>query len=116
MSDVRGVTEVDGIKEYQYFAGGEWRGAEDGKLFDVYRPYDRGLYAHVAAGGRPEAKLAVDAAAKAFPAWSQTTPADEQGCSSRQPRSSSAVAPRLQRFWPLEPAVPSPSPHSSKTL
>jgi acyl-CoA reductase-like NAD-dependent aldehyde dehydrogenase len=76
MSDVRGVTEVDGIKEYQYFAGGEWRGAEDGKLFDVYRPYDRGLYARVAAGGRPEAKLAVDAAAKAFPAWSQTTPAE----------------------------------------
>jgi acyl-CoA reductase-like NAD-dependent aldehyde dehydrogenase len=76
MSDVRGVTEVDSIKEYQYFAGGEWRGAEDGKLFDVYRPYDRGLYARVAAGGRPEAKLAVDAAAKAFPAWSQTTPAE----------------------------------------
>jgi acyl-CoA reductase-like NAD-dependent aldehyde dehydrogenase len=76
MSDVRGVTEVDGIKEYQYFAGGEWRAAEDGKLFDVYRPYDRGLYARVAAGGRPEAKLAVDAAARAFPAWSQTTPAE----------------------------------------
>ena len=55
MSDVRGVTEVDGIKEYQYFAGGEWRAAEDGKLFDVYRPYDRSLYARVAAGGRPEA-------------------------------------------------------------
>ena len=76
MSDVRGVTEVDGIKEYQYFAGGEWRAAEDGKLFDVYRPYDRSLYARVAAGGRPEAKLAIDAAAKAFPAWSQTTPAE----------------------------------------
>jgi acyl-CoA reductase-like NAD-dependent aldehyde dehydrogenase len=76
MSDVRGVIEVEGIKEYQYFAGGEWRAAEDGKLFDVYRPYDRSLYARVAAGGRPEAKLAVDAAAKAFPAWSQTTPAE----------------------------------------
>ena len=76
MSDVRGVTEVNGIKEYWYFAGGEWRTAENHKLFDVYRPYDRGLYARVAAGGRPEAKLAVDAAAKAFPAWSQTTPAE----------------------------------------
>ena len=76
MSDVRGVTEENGIKEYWYFAGGEWRTAENHKLFDVYRPYDRGLYARVAAGGRPEAKLAVDAAAKAFPAWSQTTPAE----------------------------------------
>ena len=76
MSNVRGVTEVNGIKEYRYFVGGEWRAAEDRKLFDVYRPYDRGLYARVAAGGRPEAQLAVDAAAKAFPAWSQTTPAE----------------------------------------
>jgi acyl-CoA reductase-like NAD-dependent aldehyde dehydrogenase len=76
MSDIRGATEVNGIKEYQYFAGGEWRAAENHKLFDVYRPYDRGLYARVAAGGRPEAKLAVDAAARAFPAWSQTTPAE----------------------------------------
>src|SRR6202051_4761610 len=76
MSDVRGVTEENGIKEYRYFAGGEWRAAEGGKLFDVYKPYDRSLYARVAAGGRPEAKLAVDAAAKAFPAWSQTTPAE----------------------------------------
>jgi hypothetical protein len=35
MSDVRGLTEVDGIKEYRYFAGGEWRTAENHKLFDV---------------------------------------------------------------------------------
>jgi acyl-CoA reductase-like NAD-dependent aldehyde dehydrogenase len=76
MSDLRGVTEVNGIKEYRYFAGGEWRTAENHKLFDVFRPYDRSLYARVAAGGRTEAKLAVDAAAKAFLAWSQTTPAE----------------------------------------
>src|SRR5258706_13925255 len=73
---VDGVTEVNGIKEYRFFAGGEWRAAEGHKLFDVFRPYDRGLYARVAAGGRPEATLAVDAAAKAFPAWSQTTPSE----------------------------------------
>jgi acyl-CoA reductase-like NAD-dependent aldehyde dehydrogenase len=76
MPDVRGVTEVNGIKEYRYFADGEWRKAESNKLFDVYRPYDRTLYARVADGGRAEAKRAVDAAAKAFPASSQTTPAE----------------------------------------
>jgi acyl-CoA reductase-like NAD-dependent aldehyde dehydrogenase len=76
MSDIRGITEVNGIKEFQYFVGGEWRTAENNKLFDVYRPYDRGLYARVAAGGRAEATLAVDAAAKAFPAWSQSTPVE----------------------------------------
>ena len=48
---------MDGIKEYQYFADGKWLTAENRKLFDVFRPYDRGLYARVAAGGRAEAKL-----------------------------------------------------------
>jgi acyl-CoA reductase-like NAD-dependent aldehyde dehydrogenase len=76
MSDVRGVTEVNGIKEYRYFADGPWRTAENHKLFDVYRPYDRGVYAPVAAGSRPKATLAVDVTAKAFPAWSQSTPAE----------------------------------------
>ena len=76
MSNIRGVTAMNGIPEYRYFAGGEWRAAENNKLFDVYRPYDRSLYARVAAGGRAEAQAAVEAAAKAFPAWSQTTPAE----------------------------------------
>src|ERR1700680_409463 len=76
MSDVRGVIEVNGIKEYRYFVGGEWCTAEHHKLFEVFRPYDRALYARVAAGGRPEAKLAVDAAAHPSPAWSQTPPAE----------------------------------------
>jgi acyl-CoA reductase-like NAD-dependent aldehyde dehydrogenase len=76
MSDVRGVAQVNGIKEYRYFVGGEWRSARRDRLFDVYRPYDRTLYARVAAGGRAEATLAVDAAAKAFPAWAETTPAE----------------------------------------
>ena len=69
MAEANGVTEINGIKEYKYFVGGEWRSAEGNKLFDVYQPYDRALYARVAAGGRSEAKRAVEAAAKAFPAW-----------------------------------------------
>ena len=76
MSEVHGVTEVNGIKEYRYFADGQWRTPESKKLFDVYRPYDRGLYARVANGGRAEAKLAVEAAARAFPVWAATTPAE----------------------------------------
>jgi acyl-CoA reductase-like NAD-dependent aldehyde dehydrogenase len=76
MSDMRGVTEVNGVQEFRYFVDGEWRTAENNKLFDVYRPYDRKLYARVAAGGRAEATQAVEAAAKAFPAWSQTAPAE----------------------------------------
>ena len=76
MSNMRGVATVNGIPEYRYFAGGEWRAAENNRLFDVHRPYDRSLYARVAAGGRADAQAAVEAAAKAFPAWSQTMPAE----------------------------------------
>src|SRR5450755_672054 len=76
MSEAKGVTQVKGVTEYKYFAGGEWRSAEGNRLFDVYRPYDRALYARVPAGGRAEAKIAVDAAAEAFPAWARTTPAE----------------------------------------
>lgn len=76
MSDMNGVTEVNGVQEFKYFVDGEWRRAESGNMFDIYRPYDRKLYARVAAGGRAEAARAVDAAARAFPAWSQTTPAE----------------------------------------
>jgi hypothetical protein len=36
MSDVRGVAHVNGIKEYRYFVGGEWRSAQRDRLFDVY--------------------------------------------------------------------------------
>ncbi|MGD0677727.1 MAG: aldehyde dehydrogenase family protein [Polyangiaceae bacterium] len=76
MSEARGVSQINGVTEYKYFAGGEWRSAEGNKLFDVHQPYDRALYARVADGRRADAKFAVDAAAKAFPAWSQTTPAE----------------------------------------
>ncbi|HSY25080.1 MAG TPA: aldehyde dehydrogenase family protein, partial [Polyangiaceae bacterium] len=76
MSEAHGVTKIDGTTQYKYFAGGEWRAAEGDKLFDVFQPYDRALYARVPAGGRAEAKIAVEAAARAFPAWSQTTPAE----------------------------------------
>src|SRR5580692_5613216 len=76
MSEMRGVSEVGGVQEFRYFVDGEWRAAENNAQFDVYRPYDRSVYAHVAAGGRSEATLAVDAAAKAFPTWSQSTPAE----------------------------------------
>ena len=76
MPEANGVTEVNGVKEFKYFSNGEWKSAEGNKTFEVFQPYDRSVYARVAAGGRAEAKHAVGAAAKAFPAWSQTTPAE----------------------------------------
>lgn len=68
MSEANGVTEVNGVEQFKYFAGGQWLSAGGNKLYDVHQPYDRALYARVAAGGGSEAKIGVDAAATAFPA------------------------------------------------
>src|ERR1700688_2262009 len=62
------------VKEYGYFAGGLWRKAADNKVFEVHEPYTGKLFAHVAAGSRADARAAVDAAAKAFPAWAESSP------------------------------------------
>jgi hypothetical protein len=64
-------------KEYSYSAGGAWRKAADGKIFDVHEPYSGKLFARVAAGSRADARIAVDAAAKAFPAWADSTPSEK---------------------------------------
>src|SRR3954471_6172703 len=63
------------VRTYKYYAGGEWRAATSGKTFDVHQPFGGQLYAKVAAGGAEDARIAGPAAADAFPAWSQTTPA-----------------------------------------
>src|SRR6202030_2159154 len=68
-------TEID-VKEFRYFAGNQWREAADKKFFEVHEPYSGKLFARVAAGSRADARAAVDAAAKAFPAWAESTPAE----------------------------------------
>jgi acyl-CoA reductase-like NAD-dependent aldehyde dehydrogenase len=67
---------INEVRTYKYYAGGEWRPATTGKTFDVLQPFGGQLYANVAAGGAEDARIAVQAAADAFPAWSQTTPAE----------------------------------------
>jgi hypothetical protein len=47
MSEAKGFAQVNGVGEYKYYAGGEWRSAESNRLFDVYQTYDRSLYARV---------------------------------------------------------------------
>src|ERR1700688_1648886 len=64
------------VRTDKYYAGADWRPATSGKTFDVHQPYGGQLYAKVAAGGAADARIAVQAAADAFPAWSQTTPAE----------------------------------------
>jgi acyl-CoA reductase-like NAD-dependent aldehyde dehydrogenase len=63
---------------YRHFIAGEWVDAADGATFDDLNPYTGEVVATVAAGGRQDARRAVEAAAAAFPAWSQAPPAQRQ--------------------------------------
>jgi acyl-CoA reductase-like NAD-dependent aldehyde dehydrogenase len=58
--------------------GGSWVEASGGKTFEDHDPFTGEVVATVSAGSRDDARQAIDAAAEAFPAWSQTPPAERQ--------------------------------------
>jgi acyl-CoA reductase-like NAD-dependent aldehyde dehydrogenase len=64
-------------RTYRYFVDNEWRSAQDNAVFEVHEPYSGRIFARVAAGSRADARIAVDAAAKAFAKWSETPPAEK---------------------------------------
>src|SRR5215471_11248557 len=70
------VTQA-GIKEHRYFAGNQWRTATDNATFEVHEPYSGKPFARVAAGSRAEARVAVDAASRAFSSWSEAPPVEK---------------------------------------
>jgi acyl-CoA reductase-like NAD-dependent aldehyde dehydrogenase len=63
---------------YQGLIGGEWVDSAGGATFDDLDPYTGDVVARVPAGGREDARRAIEAAAAAFPAWSKTPPAMRQ--------------------------------------
>jgi acyl-CoA reductase-like NAD-dependent aldehyde dehydrogenase len=63
-------------RELKQFIGGEWTGG--GESFDDLDPFTGDVVARVPAGTREDARRAVDAAAAAFPGWSQTPPGERQ--------------------------------------
>jgi acyl-CoA reductase-like NAD-dependent aldehyde dehydrogenase len=66
------------VRESRLFIGGEWVDAGDGKTFEDRDPFSGGVVASVPASGREDARRAVEAAAAAFPEWSQTSPEARQ--------------------------------------
>jgi acyl-CoA reductase-like NAD-dependent aldehyde dehydrogenase len=58
--------------------GGQWTEAEGGKTFEDTDPFTGDVVASVPAGTREDARRAIEAAATAFPAWSQAPPAERQ--------------------------------------
>src|SRR5690349_16378674 len=53
----------------QMYINGQWTGAVGGKTLAVVNPADESTVAEVAYGSKAEALRAIEAAAKAFPAW-----------------------------------------------
>ena len=78
--ELMSTTQVD-VKQYGYFADNQWRNARTISFFEVHEPYSGKLFARVAAGSRADARVAVDAASKAFAGWSETTPGRKPACS-----------------------------------
>lgn len=72
------VSEGVATGERLMHIGGAWRAAADGATFVDVNPYSGAPYAHVAAGTREDAALAVSAAAEAFPGWAATPPVERQ--------------------------------------
>ena len=66
------------IRDCLHFIGGEWVEPGGGSRFDDTDPFTGDVVAHVADGSREDARAAVEAAAAAFPEWSQTPPAERQ--------------------------------------
>ena len=64
--------------EHRQFIGGEWTGASGGATFEDLDPWSGEVVAKVAAGTGEDARRAIEAAQAAFPAWSQTPPAERQ--------------------------------------
>jgi acyl-CoA reductase-like NAD-dependent aldehyde dehydrogenase len=71
------LSDQSRIHEYRHFIGGEWA-ASDGATFEDRDPFTGETVALVQAGTRADAARAVAAAAAAFPAWSQSVPAERQ--------------------------------------
>jgi acyl-CoA reductase-like NAD-dependent aldehyde dehydrogenase len=60
------------------FIGGEWVDVEGGNTFEDKDPFTGETVADVPACGREDARRAIEAAAEAFPAWSQAPPEGRQ--------------------------------------
>jgi acyl-CoA reductase-like NAD-dependent aldehyde dehydrogenase len=65
-------------QEYRQFIGGDWVVAADGATYEDSDPFTGDVVATAAAGGAEDARRAIEAAAAAFPGWSQTRPAERQ--------------------------------------
>jgi succinate-semialdehyde dehydrogenase / glutarate-semialdehyde dehydrogenase len=67
------TTTERAVRTYGLYIDGTWRDAPGGGTFDVHNPATGESLGSVADGGVEEVRAAIEAAHRAFPAWSATT-------------------------------------------
>ncbi len=65
------VATSTGVRSMRQLINGEWVAATSGQTFDDINPYTGEVFARIPASGAADAKLAIEAAEKAFPAWAK---------------------------------------------
>jgi succinate-semialdehyde dehydrogenase/glutarate-semialdehyde dehydrogenase len=68
------MTQVATQSTARMFINGEWKDAQGGKTVEVRNPANGSVVEAVPQGTKADARAAIDAAAAAFPAWSETSP------------------------------------------
>jgi acyl-CoA reductase-like NAD-dependent aldehyde dehydrogenase len=71
-------TSMSATRDFRELIAGDWVEAVGGETFDDIDPYNGDVVARVPAGGREDARRAIDAASAAFPAWAKSPPAVRQ--------------------------------------
>jgi acyl-CoA reductase-like NAD-dependent aldehyde dehydrogenase len=66
------------LPEYEQFIDGGWTRGDSGKTIDLKNPATGEILSRISAGNAADVKRAVDAAARAFPAWAKTSPEARQ--------------------------------------
>src|SRR5258708_33761177 len=92
----------------QMYIDGQWCDADDGKTLAVINPADESTIAEVAYGSRAEADRAIEAAARAFPAWRALSAYDRAKILKRTADLMRAQADRVARTLTQEQGKPLP--------
>ncbi|MGX1506379.1 UNVERIFIED_CONTAM: acyl-CoA reductase-like NAD-dependent aldehyde dehydrogenase [Streptomyces graminofaciens] len=72
------ATVTTELRRLRNYINGEFKDAADGRTIDIVNPATGEVYATSPLSGQADVDAAMDAAAAAFPAWRDTTPAERQ--------------------------------------
>ncbi|GAB7076936.1 gamma-aminobutyraldehyde dehydrogenase [Streptomyces sp. S5] len=72
------MTELGQARKLRNYIAGEFKDAADGRTTEIINPATGEVYATAPLSGQADVDAAMEAAAAAFPAWRDTTPAERQ--------------------------------------